>query len=640
MTVEPSVQITNRAGSARNRTLIAQLMAKINDGREQEALADCEALAAKEPEHPVALYGLAVLAYQHGRIKTAFEALMRAHELDSHEPLYPEMLAVLYAMAGNLPDATYYAKLSTSQQIDEIAVALLPASLPAFAQCLISIKTKPLLASAQALEMARAYSGAADLYERHLVFFPHDAGAIRALARCLLAIGRPGQALGFLAELPAADKAAAANASLLGAAYAALGEAGTAAAHHQQALTSAPDDLEIGCAALRDAVFEPAISAARLAERATALAQVLPTREAPAAEPLPAPPVSVGYLVSATRDIRDLAVVAALVQTIDPRRLKPTFYGYRPVEDPLNATLRHCAGQWRDISECDPFTLAAIIEGDGIDVLVDIGGHGAPGHLAALALRPAPWQVSWLGNPGGLGLSGIDTEFVDAHELDGPGAEDPTGHHRLPGGPYCRDLAPPRRRNIDGRPGAVTFGADIAVPQLHPELLAAWAAILEAIPGATLVLRDHGFLEAGLIDPLSSRFQLAGIADRIDVIAAEAAGFYDQVEVVLAPFVEINPHNTIEALAQGVPVVALAGTGRHRRQSAALLRRNGLAAFVAEGEADYVTLATRLGRSAGARAAARAALVEALATAPVFQPTLVAAGFSAAILALVGLEGK
>ena len=45
MTVEPSVQITNRAGSARNRTLIAQLMAKINDGREQEALADCEALA-------------------------------------------------------------------------------------------------------------------------------------------------------------------------------------------------------------------------------------------------------------------------------------------------------------------------------------------------------------------------------------------------------------------------------------------------------------------------------------------------------------------------------------------------------------------------------------------------------------------
>ncbi len=114
MTVEPSVQTANRAKSAQNRTLIAQLMAKINDGREQEALADCEALS-ETPDHPVVLYGLAVLAYQHSRIKTAVEALLRAHELDPYEPIYTEMLAVLYAMAGNLADAAYYAKLSVSQ---------------------------------------------------------------------------------------------------------------------------------------------------------------------------------------------------------------------------------------------------------------------------------------------------------------------------------------------------------------------------------------------------------------------------------------------------------------------------------------------------------------------------------------------
>ena len=633
MTVEPSVRIVSRAKSAENRVLIAQLMAKINDGREQDALADCDALS-KEPDHPVVLYGLAVLAYQHGRIKMAVEALTRALELDPHEPLYPEMLAVLYAMAGNLADAVYFAKLSTSQRIDEIAIALLPASLPSFAQCLTSIKTKPLLTSAQTLETARAHSAAADLYERHLVFFPGDAAAVRSLARCLLAAGRPGPALNFLAELPDGDTSPA-NASLLGMAYAALGEAGTAAVYHQQALSEAPDDPEIGCAALRDAVFEPGIDAGRLAERAAVWARTLPAKETTAPEPLSGPAIGVGYLVSATRDVRDLAVVAALIGAMDTRRFKATFYGYRPADDPLNAVLRHCAGQWRDISECDPFTLAAIIEGDGIDVLVDIGGHGAPAHLAALALRPAPWQVSWLGNPGSLGLAQIDAEFADEAET-GDG-DDAARRRILSEGAYCRDLPPPRRRDLPPRPGPVTFGVDIGVQQLHSDLLEAWAGILGQLPGAVLVLRDHGFLDAGQIGPLSSRFQAAGIADRIDVITAEPDEFYDQVDLVLAPFVEINPHNTIEALARGVPVLALAGAGRHRRQSAALLRRNGLSAFVAGSGADYVAAAVRLGQSAEARAEAAATVAGALAEAPLFRPARVAAGFGAALAALAGL---
>ena len=466
------------------------------------------------------------------------------------------------------------------------------------------------------------------------MFFPGDAVAIRGFVRCLLAVGRPGQALAVLAELPAGDKATAVNASLRGMAYAALGEAGAADAHHRQALAEAPDDLEIGCAALRDVVFAPKITASQLADRNAAWAATLPAKAFPTPGPLSAPPINVGYLVSATRDIRDLIVVSDVVQALDGQRFKATFYGHRPNDDPLNAPLRHCAGQWRDISECDPYTLATIVEGDGIDVLVDIGGHGAPGHLAALAHRPAPWQVSWLGNPGSLGLDQIDAELVGDHETAG---EIDSRRRALSHGIYCRDLVPPQRRAFSSRSGPATFGADIGVPQLHPGLLAAWAEILDCLPDATLVLRDHGFLEAGLIEPLASRFQLAGFANRVDVITAEPAAFYGQVDVVLAPFVEINPHNSIEALARGVPVLALAGAGRHRRQSAALLRQNGLAAFVFEREPDYVAEAVRLGQSAEARAAASAAVVEALAEAPVFQPAKVAAGLAAAIEALVGL---
>ena len=634
MSVKPSLESISRAQSAQNRTLIARLMAKINDGRDAEALADCESLSAS-PDHPVVLYGLAVLAWQHGRLRAAVEALTRAHELDVHEPLYTEMLAVLYAMAGNLVDATYFAKLSVTRHLDEITIALLPGSLPSFAQCLITVKAKPLLASAVSLENARTYTAAAEFYDRHLAFFPTDAAAIRGLARCRLGASRPGPALDTLAGLPKNDAEAAANASLIGAACAALGEAEAAEAHHRQAM-AAGDDIALACAALRDAVFAPGTTATDLGARAAAWARTLPAREPPPAEPLSAPPVNVGYLVSAVRDVRDLAAAAAVIQAMDARRFKTTLYGYRPGDDPLNAVLRPCPGQWRDIGDCDPHTLAAIIEGDGIDVLVDIGGFAAPNHLAALALRPAPWQVSWLGNPGGLGLAQLDAEFADAHEDDDGAA--PPRRRALVGGLYCRDLPPPPPHGRPERPGPVTFGTDIAVPQLHPDLLAVWAEILGRLPGAVLALRDPGFAEAGHLGVLSERFQHVGIADRIDVIKANPAAFYDQVDVVLAPFVEINPHNSLEALARGVPVLALAGAGRHRRQSAALLRRNGLAAFAFDGAADYAAAAVGLGQSVEARRAAAGTVVNALVTAPAFSPAKVAAGFAAALFSLTGLE--
>jgi predicted O-linked N-acetylglucosamine transferase (SPINDLY family) len=54
------------------------------------------------------------------------------------------------------------------------------------------------------------------------------------------------------------------------------------------------------------------------------------------------------------------------------------------------------------------------LRADGIEVLVDLGGHLAGNRLAALASAPAPVQVSYLGYPGGTGLPVIAYRLVDA----------------------------------------------------------------------------------------------------------------------------------------------------------------------------------------------------------------------------------
>ncbi|MEI6987563.1 MAG: hypothetical protein WCK65_15715 [Rhodospirillaceae bacterium] len=613
-----------RAEFAANRLIIERLVAAFGDSRENDALSEIEAVLAKDNENPAALYGLCLLALRHQEVLPALQALLHAHQRDPGEPIYAELLALLYDSAGNYSSAGYFAKLSASLGIDAAVRDLLPPSLPSPVRLHGTILENPYLNQATALAAARRQAEAIKQYEIHLAFFPDQIDARRGLSRCLLQTDHPAQALAVLTGLRSDGLASAGDLSMLGQAYAALGEFAAAETCHLEAMAMSPRNLEIGCARLADAVCDPTRDEAALFALARDWGASIGGAGADARErrtivPFGGRRLRVGYLASATRDPRDLGVLARVAASGDPQRFEIYLYGHRSIEEPHNSLLRGCYDEWHDISAHDAAALAALVEHDGIDILIDIGGHGAPCHLAAMELRPAPLQVSWLGNPVTLGLVQIDAELT------------------LPNGIYCYEPAPPPQLRVN-RTGTVRFGADLAISQLYPDLIDCWSQILAQVPGATLALRDRNFVAGGMVDRLIELFSERGIADRIHIIDGDGAAFYGDVDVALAPFVAINPHDAAAALRAGVPVVALAGVGRQRRLASTLLDNVGLGQFVVADADAYIALAAGLAVTPGALDAARAAIAESLGTSPVFNPDEFSISFEAALLDIAGLS--
>ncbi|HEY9843922.1 MAG TPA: tetratricopeptide repeat protein, partial [Candidatus Obscuribacterales bacterium] len=218
---------------------------------------------------------------------------------------------------------------------------------------------------------------------------------------------------------------------------------------------------------------------------------------------------------------------------------------YRP--DAMTEHLQGLVDGWREIHTVDTRTVADRIHRDRIDILVDLDGHTGHSRLEVFALKPAPVQVSYLGYPNTTGLSAIDYRLTDAR-ADPPGLND--AHYterlfRLPQNFSCY-AAPPEVPELSGLPaltaGVVTFGSFNLLTKLTPEVLALWARVLLAVPGARLVLKSKPLNDSQLVRELEAHFARLGVeASRLSLLGF-ASGFanhlaaYSKVDIGLDPF--------------------------------------------------------------------------------------------------------
>lgn len=363
----------------------------------------------------------------------------------------------------------------------------------------------------------------------------------------------------------------------------------------------------------------------------------------PAARPLLDPntgqcrPLRVGYV---SADLSSHPVGLFLKEVLAahaPEVVLPFAYSNGATTDAVTCELQRSLQQfhggpqgWRDVRGLDDTALAAQIRNDGIDLLVDLSGHTAKTRLAMFAHHPAPVQVSWLGYFATTGLPAVDFVILDPfHAPSGTEAQFTETIVRLPHNRFCYTpvaFAPAVSPAPTFTNGHITFGSFNNTAKLNPAVLAAWADILNAVPGSRLVLKWLTLADQNYREELNTFFRQRGIDDaRIELRGRsnheQVLAEYADVDIALDPFPFSGGQTSCEALWMGVPIITWPQERLVSRQTWSFLANIGLPELAADSPVDYVSKAVALAHDRPRLAALRNTLRERMATSPLCDVT-------------------
>jgi len=307
----------------------------------------------------------------------------------------------------------------------------------------------------------------------------------------------------------------------------------------------------------------------------------------------------VGYLSCDFQTHPVAFFLAPVLEHHDRSQVEVFCYSLTMKQDSMTDRLRAATDHWRDVISMSDDELADAIHADGIDVLVDLMGHGGLPRPGVFCQRPAPVQVAWLGYLNTTGLTRMDFRISDARS-DPPDISQPFHTERLvlmPASQWCYpavaeqeiDPAPPFERN-----GHVTFGSFNAALKITAAACRRWAQVMLRLPGSRLVI--------GTVNSERKRaairrdIESLGVAgDRIAFIprvpVSEYMGLYNAVDITFDPFPCGGGTTTFDSLWMGVPVVAAVGETPFSRSAASILAALGLEDWIAPAVDDFVDVA-------------------------------------------------
>lgn len=330
-------------------------------------------------------------------------------------------------------------------------------------------------------------------------------------------------------------------------------------------------------------------------------------------DPDPERRLTIGYVSADFNSSSAVQFIEPILRGHDRRAFRVACYAASSRHDAVTARLHAAADIWRDIDGVGDEAACALVQADGVDLLVDLNGHTRGGRLGIFARRAAPVQVTYLGYGATTGVAAMDYRITDAC-LDPPGASE--GYYveqlvRLSETMWC--FAPPAGAPaVSALPAAsarrLSFASLNNFSKVTNECLAAWARILGQLPDSRLV-----FVGVPAGNARQRVLQSLGI-DASRLILHPRLSFeqylalHAEIDIALDPFPYTGGATTCNALWMGVPVLTLEGDAVLARSGSSILRAAGLQEWIAASAEDYLAKARGFGADLPALAQLRAGL--------------------------------
>ena len=317
----------------------------------------------------------------------------------------------------------------------------------------------------------------------------------------------------------------------------------------------------------------------------------------------------IGYLSADFRSHSVSTFLRTLVNDHDRDHFEVYCYSNTMFPDDRTEEYKRVADSYVDVTNLSDLELAARVHADGVHILVDLSGYTLDSRLAALAYRPAPVQMCYLGYPYTSGMAEVDFLVSDPYLEVPENAGLFTEKHLCL--PECflsfgrMDVQPITDEIPCQRNGHITFGSLSNIYKITPDVIGAWAAILDEVPDSRIII-NHPKLRAALSrQSILDEFAKHAVnPDRVTLIwepHPENSHFhyYNDIDIVLDTFPLTGGTTTADAIWMGVPVITLVGDLYHKRISYSIISNIGLdtaetADWCASNVDEYIRKAVRL----------------------------------------------
>ena len=224
--------------------------------------------------------------------------------------------------------------------------------------------------------------------------------------------------------------------------------------------------------------------------------------------------------------------------------------------------------KWNSVKKKSDEELVEQIIKDRIHILIDLQGHSAKNRLPIFIYKPAPVQISWLGQ-GSTGISEIDY-FIGSPHITPKNEEK---HYvekviRLPEISQCF-TAPNFDVKINILPAIknkfITFGSFNKLTKTNDEVITLWSQILLSIPNSKILLKNKDLDSKEIYDDVIKKFEKNGINKKRIILEGrsqtrkELLECYNKIDISLDPFPFQGNTTSIESAWMGVPVITLKG---------------------------------------------------------------------------------